>query len=344
MPKAKAICWAIRGQPHVGFRRLVSTIALMSSLDGPLGPGFRLRRCEKRTRYFLFLRAWWRFNRVEGFSTIAERIRRAGFMNKEHNPATKRSQTRRFGARLRERLRISSCCLRRTDSATTERMPPGRQSRESVTMAWMKRVTRSRIATFYQERQKPEMASLDGTISNSPWTRAQVRRRSCGAKFGIPIRRAAVLTTCHIALDVSPFPHIRPCLFTLRNTFPDVISEALAVHSSIALVLPNGHRHGPDMSALSNEVSDNPVFLPELEIFYTNRNDFGAAKPASKKYGQIARSRFPRSVSEQNSEEAPLPCSAVIQFPIRTPSRFAPLTLAMPAASSGLSSPESEAS
>jgi hypothetical protein len=43
MPKAKATCWAIRGQLHVGFRRLVSTMSLMSSLDGPLGPGFRLR-------------------------------------------------------------------------------------------------------------------------------------------------------------------------------------------------------------------------------------------------------------------------------------------------------------
>ena len=147
-PKAKAICWAIRGQSHLGFRRLVSTMELMSSLDGPLGPGFRMRLCEKSTRHFLFLRAWWRFNRVEGCSTIAERIRRAGFMNKEHNPATKRSRARRFGARLRDRLRISSCCLRRTDSATIERMSPGRRSRESVTRTWMKRVTRSRIAAF----------------------------------------------------------------------------------------------------------------------------------------------------------------------------------------------------
>jgi hypothetical protein len=56
--KTKAICWAIRGQPHVGFRRLSSTMASMSSLDGPLGLGFPLRWCEKRMQYFLFLAAW----------------------------------------------------------------------------------------------------------------------------------------------------------------------------------------------------------------------------------------------------------------------------------------------
>jgi hypothetical protein len=33
---------------HVGFRRLASTMALISSLDGPLEPGFPLRWCEKK--------------------------------------------------------------------------------------------------------------------------------------------------------------------------------------------------------------------------------------------------------------------------------------------------------
>ena len=39
-----------------------------------------------------------------------------------------------------------------------------------------------------------------------------------------------------------------------------------------------------------------------------------------------------------------LPCFAVNQFPTRTPSRLAPLTRRMPAARSGLRSPQSEAS
>ena len=163
MPKAKEICWAIRGQPHVGFCRLASTIALMSSLDGPLGPGFRPRFREKRIRYFMFMRSWWILNNVEGFSTIAERINREGFMNKEHSPVTIRSYACRFGARFRERLRMSSCCLRRIDSAIKERVPPGRQSRQMVIMTWTKRIIRSRIPAFYQERQELEM--LRGNVA-----------------------------------------------------------------------------------------------------------------------------------------------------------------------------------
>src|ERR1019366_8589269 len=39
MPKACASCCAMRGQPTRGLRRLISTIASMSSFDGPFGPG-----------------------------------------------------------------------------------------------------------------------------------------------------------------------------------------------------------------------------------------------------------------------------------------------------------------
>ena len=45
---------------------------------------------------------------VDGFTTMAERIRRDGRTNREHQPATSRAERRRFGARRRERLRISS--------------------------------------------------------------------------------------------------------------------------------------------------------------------------------------------------------------------------------------------
>ena len=98
---------------------------------GPLGPGLPLRWEEKSRRYFRFLRAWWRLKRVEGLRTMAERIRRAGRMRRAHKPATRRSEVRRFGDRCRERLRIRSCCLTRTDSATTERKPPGPRSNSS---------------------------------------------------------------------------------------------------------------------------------------------------------------------------------------------------------------------
>src|SRR6266481_4479225 len=122
----------MRGQPQVGLRCFIWTTASRSSLLGPLGPGLPLRWDEKSRRYFRFLKAWWRLKRVEGLSTMAERIRRAGRMRRAHKPATRRSEVRRFGDRCRERLRIKSCCLTRTDSATTERTLPGPKSRARV--------------------------------------------------------------------------------------------------------------------------------------------------------------------------------------------------------------------
>ncbi len=112
----------------------------------PFGPGLRRRFCENNMQYFRLLSARWRFNRVEGFRTIADRIRRAGRMKRAHNPATKRSNARSFGARSWVRIRIGSCCLTRTDSATTERTPPGPTSRARVATTWTKRMRRSRIA------------------------------------------------------------------------------------------------------------------------------------------------------------------------------------------------------
>ena len=44
----------------------------------------------------------------------------------------RRSEMRRLGDRCRERLRIRSCCLTRTDSATTECMPQGPRRRASI--------------------------------------------------------------------------------------------------------------------------------------------------------------------------------------------------------------------
>src|SRR5439155_26427682 len=103
---------------------------------------------EKRRRYFRFFRAWWRRKRVEGFRTMAERIRRDGRLNRAHEPATRRSERRRWGARWRERLRIRSCCLRSTDSATTERRPPRVGRRAAVVKRWKKRITKSALSAF----------------------------------------------------------------------------------------------------------------------------------------------------------------------------------------------------
>jgi hypothetical protein len=57
-----------------------------------------------------------------------------------------------------------------------------------------------------------------------------------------------------------------------------------------------------------------------------------------------ARFRRPRSVEAVSAPSNFLPSSAVSQFPTRTPSRLTPFTRRMPAARSGLRSPQSDAS
>ena len=61
-------------------------------------------------------------------------------------PEQMRSHEDRFGDRCRERFTIRSWCLRRSDSATTERTPPGPSKRARTAMKWMKRTVRLRIA------------------------------------------------------------------------------------------------------------------------------------------------------------------------------------------------------
>ena len=69
-----------------------------SALDGPWGP-VRRRLGENSQRYLRVRRARWNSRIVDGLSTIAERITRAGRMNSAHTPARIRSDAQRFGAR-----------------------------------------------------------------------------------------------------------------------------------------------------------------------------------------------------------------------------------------------------
>jgi hypothetical protein len=107
-PKASAICWAIRRQPHLVLRRFISTTASMSSFAGPFGPGRPLHSGEKSMRYFRFVSIWWKCNRVDGRKTMAFLRTRAGRMRRMNKPAIIRSETRRLGARFLPRLRINS--------------------------------------------------------------------------------------------------------------------------------------------------------------------------------------------------------------------------------------------
>jgi hypothetical protein len=82
---------------------------------------------------------------VEGFSTIADRSKRVGRTKSASKPARMPSDARRLGDRFRERFTIRSWCLRRSDSATMERTPPGPSNRARVATNWMKRTARLRI-------------------------------------------------------------------------------------------------------------------------------------------------------------------------------------------------------
>ncbi len=67
---------------------------------------------------------------------------------------------------------------------------------------------------------------------------------------------------------------------------------------------PCGHWHRSDVPALSNQVSDYPVFFPKLQVFHPNDGGFGAAKPATKKYGKDCMIAFSaQSVRERTLEK-----------------------------------------
>jgi hypothetical protein len=61
------------------------------------------------------------------------------------------------------------------------------------------------------------------------------------------------------------------------------------------------------MPALSNEVGDYPVLVPELQILHPNTYRFGAAKPAAKKYGKDGTIAFPAQGLRTRSSQKCLP-------------------------------------
>ena len=63
---------------------------------------------------------------------------------------------------------------------------------------------------------------------------AQVRRKSCGASFGMSARAAATFTISQSTLGVIPVPQTRPLLSIDRNRAPSMIPLA-SVHFSTAV-------------------------------------------------------------------------------------------------------------
>src|ERR1700726_2055662 len=99
----------MRTQPNLGLRRFDSTIAAISSVDGPFGPGFRLRdEKEKSSRYLRSTKALWNLNSVAGLKIADSLGIRRGLPKRGISPSKKQSTVLRFGARCRERLLIRS--------------------------------------------------------------------------------------------------------------------------------------------------------------------------------------------------------------------------------------------
>src|ERR1700730_15744314 len=99
----------MRTQPNLGLRRFDSTIAAISSMDGPFGPGFRLRdEKEKRSRYLRSTKALWNLNSVAVFKIADTLVIRRGFTKRVISASKKRSSVLRFGVLCRERLLIRS--------------------------------------------------------------------------------------------------------------------------------------------------------------------------------------------------------------------------------------------
>ena len=69
-PKVLEICCAMRIQPKRALRRFISTMAAMSSVEGPLGPGLRCRDEEEKSRwYFRSTKALWNLSSVAGLTS-----------------------------------------------------------------------------------------------------------------------------------------------------------------------------------------------------------------------------------------------------------------------------------
>ena len=118
--------------------------------------GFRSVFWRKQQPVFSINQRAMEINRVDGFTTTADRTSRLGRTSRAHTSAISRSDPRRFGARRRERFKISNWCLSRTDSARTDRTPPGRARRIEVARTWTNRRIRSRIPNVTRKSQEAD--------------------------------------------------------------------------------------------------------------------------------------------------------------------------------------------
>src|SRR6266481_8510123 len=109
----------------------------MSSALGPFGPGSRRRSEENSILYFPLL---WLYEWL-AVSKASERLRNgADELDAPRAPSSQRGSgpTRVDWEIVFGRFKIRIWCLRRSDSATRERTPPGPSNRARTAMKWMK--------------------------------------------------------------------------------------------------------------------------------------------------------------------------------------------------------------
>ena len=107
---------------------------------------------------------------------------------------------------------------------------------------------------------------------------------------------------------------------------------------------PAWHWNGPDVATFADHVGDYPMFFALLEAVDSQPGYFRPSKTTSQENSnhRVVPSAAQTTLVEDGKEG--LPCAAVNQLPIRIPCFFTPFTRRIPAARSGLNSPESAAS
>jgi hypothetical protein len=151
VPNARLICAAIRGQPQLALRFFMSTTARMMSAAGPFGPGFTRRFGEKQLIFPLHQSAM-KIQQRGGLQRNTETGQLFDFEEEGTESGDQAIRRPEIRSTTASAIQDSNCCFIRTDSAITDRTPPGRTSRTIVTTTCSNRASRSRIQTSYQRR------------------------------------------------------------------------------------------------------------------------------------------------------------------------------------------------
>jgi hypothetical protein len=213
MPKAKALCRAIRGQPQVGFRCFMSTTAAMSSRLGPFGPGLFDTVDENNRRNFRVVSARWRRSSVEGFRTMATRTSRLGRMSSVHTLATTRSARRKLGGTspraiedqelLLDEYGLShdGTCAARPDEPDEGRHEVQRQDGQVAHDTMLTSERNPRNAREFGIRHAQDLGAVEGAVTE-PWSNGPVEchinrlktlRRQMYGRAGVDLLRARLL-------------------------------------------------------------------------------------------------------------------------------------------------------